>query len=93
MCFLSPVWRSYLDIPADAEASFVSSSSSFSLSTLEVAHNPGISSFALIERKKPDTWRWAIVSAAGPVTDEGWEPTDTDARRSAVLALQTSVTR
>lgn len=93
MCFLSPVWRSYLDIPADAEAFQASSSSSFSLSTLEVACNPGITSFALIERKQPDTWRWAIISAAGPVTDEGWETTDIDAKRSAVAALEVMASR
>jgi hypothetical protein len=88
MSYLSPIWRSYLDIPANAEASYASSLCSFSLSTLEVACNPGIRDFALIERKQPHAWRWAIASAAGLITAEGWETTDTSAKRSASEALQ-----
>jgi len=88
MCYLPPVWRSYLDIPANAEASYASSLCSFSLSTLEVACNPGIRDFALIERKQPHAWRWAIASAAGLITAEGWETSDANAKRCAVEALQ-----
>jgi hypothetical protein len=91
--YISPIWRSYLDIPADAEASYASSLSSFSLTTLQVACNPGVRSFALIERKQPDTWRWAIAGAAGLITDEGWETTDANAKRSAVEALQCATER
>ena len=88
MCYLSPIWRSHLDMPAGPEAFFASSMSSFSRATLEVACNPGIKTFALIERKQPDTWRWAIGSADGPITHEGWESTGANAKRSAVESLQ-----
>jgi hypothetical protein len=88
MCYLSPVWRSRLDMPAGPEASFATSMSSFSRATLEVACNPGITTFALVERKQPGAWRWAVGSAGGPVTHEGWETTDSGAKRSAVESLQ-----
>jgi hypothetical protein len=60
----------------------------FSLSTLEVACNPAFPGFALTERKQPDTWRWAIISAEGSILEEGLERTETDAKRTAVEALQ-----
>lgn len=88
MCYLSPIWRSHLDMPAGPEASFASSMGSFSRATLEVACNPGIRICALIERKEPDNWRWAIGSAGGPITHEGWETTDANAKSSAVESLQ-----
>ena len=65
----------------------------FALDTLEVACNPGIASFGLTERKPPNMWRWAVVDAKGLITDEGWEPTQMDAKRSAVDALQHVVAR
>lgn len=88
MLLLAPTWRSFVEIPADAEAAFASSASSFSLTTLEVASVPGSTDFALTERRLPDSWRWAVVSAEGSIVDEGWEPTQEDAKRSAVDALQ-----
>jgi hypothetical protein len=88
MAFISPIWRSYYDIHINAEAAFASSSSSFSLSTLEVANNPGMSVFALTERKQPDLWRWATISAEGPIVEEGWETTQAGAKVSAINALQ-----
>ena len=88
MLFMSPVWCSFLDISANAEAAFASSSSLFSLTTLEVTSDPGFSGFALTERRQHDMWRWALVSAEGPVVDEGWEPTESDAKRSAVGAMR-----
>jgi hypothetical protein len=88
MLFMSPIWCSFADIPSDAEAAFASSSSSFSLSTLEVTHDLGFAGFALTERRQHDQWRWALVSAEGPVVDEGWEPTESDAKKSAVGAMR-----
>jgi len=87
MTFLTPIWRSFRDIPADDEASFVSSSGNCSLDTLEVSCTPGIRSFALTERQQPDIWRWAVVGAREQVVEEGWEPTQTDAKKAAVEAL------
>ena len=60
----------------------------FSLNTLEVTCDPGYCGFALTERRQHDMWRWALVSAEGPVIDEGWEITETDAKRSAVGAMR-----
>ncbi|MFY9923105.1 MAG: hypothetical protein ABSF76_10375 [Opitutaceae bacterium] len=88
MLFMPPVWRSFSEITADAEAAFASSSSRFSLTTLEVTSDPGFSGFALTERRQCDMWRWALVSAEGPVVDEGWEPTESDAKKSAVGAMR-----
>ncbi len=88
MLFMSPIWCSFTDIHSNAEAAFASSSSSFSLATLEVTHDSGFSGFALTERKQHDQWRWALVSAEGPVVDEGWEPTESDAKRTAVGAMR-----
>jgi hypothetical protein len=88
MLFIAPTWRSFQDLPSDSEAAFASSSSRFSLMTLEVTCDPGYPGFALTERRQHDMWRWALVSAAGPVVDEGWEPTESDAKRSAVGAMR-----
>ncbi|HXP61198.1 MAG TPA: hypothetical protein VN829_11945 [Dongiaceae bacterium] len=91
MCFLSPVWRSFSDLPLNSEASRVSASFSLSLATLEVACNPGIPLFALVERKEPDLWRWAIAGAGEPLMEEGCEPTQEDAKKTAVAALERTV--
>ena len=93
MLFMAPIWRSFQDIHADAEAVCASSSSMFSLSTLEVTCDSGYPGFALTERRQHDMWRWALVSAAGPLVDEGWEPTELDAKRSAVGAMQHRIAR
>jgi hypothetical protein len=88
MEFLSPNWRPYYEIRSNTEAVFASSLSSFSLSTLEIASNPDMAGFVLTERKQPDLWRWATVSVEGTIVDEGWEPTQADAKRSAIDALR-----
>ena len=93
MLFMAPIWRSFQDIPADAEAAFASSLSMFSLSTLEVTCDPGFSGFALTERRQHDMWRWALVCSEGSVVDEGWEPTELDAKRSAVGAMRHLIAR
>ena len=88
MLFMSPIWCSFLNIHSNAEAAFASSSSSFSLATLEVTHDTGFGGFALTERKQCDMWRWALISAEGAVVGEGWEPTELDAKRSAIGAMR-----
>ncbi len=85
---MTPTWCSFRNLSSDSEAAFASSSSLFSLSTLEVTCDPGYCGFALTERRQHDMWRWALISAAGPVENEGWEPTETDAKRSAVGAMR-----
>lgn len=87
------MWRSFQDIPSDAEASCVSSSCLYSLATLEVACDPAVSNFALTERRQPDLWRWAIVSSDGVLVAEGWESTQAIAKRVAVTALEHEMDR
>jgi hypothetical protein len=91
MLFMSPIWHSFPEISTGAEAAFASSSSLFSLATLEVTHDPGFTGFALAERKRQDMWRWALISAEGPVINEGWEPTVSDAKRCAVGAMRLEI--
>jgi len=83
-----PNWRSFREIPAAAEAACASSSSRYSLDTLEIACDYGSASFALTERKETDLWRWAIVSPDGWVVDEGLEPTQAYAQRAAEAAMR-----
>lgn len=85
---MTPIWRSFQNIHSDSEAAFASSSSMFSLTSLEVTCDPGYCGFALTERRENGLWRWALVSAEGPVVNEGWELTETDAKRSAVGAMR-----
>jgi hypothetical protein len=33
-------------------------------------------------------WRWVLVSVEGPVVAEGWEPTESDAKRSVVVVMR-----
>jgi hypothetical protein len=88
MCFLDPIWRSFQDIPSDAEASWISGSCLYSLATLEIAREPAMKSLALTERRQPDLWRWAIVCIDGQLVEEGWESTQKEAKRAAVTALE-----
>ncbi len=48
---------------------------------------PGVTGFALVEQIQPDLWRWATVSAEGPILDEGPWATQTEAKSFAVEAL------
>ena len=88
----SPIWRSYSEISANAEADLARSSSGFSLSTLEIANCPGVVGFALTERIQPELWRWATVSIEGPILEEGTEATQVEAKVSAVEALRHKTT-
>ena len=88
---LIPAWRSFQTLSSDAEAASVSASCVFSLVTLEVATSPGTPRFALTERRDPDTWRWAIISANGSILSAGFEPTQAFARQVASEALETAI--
>ena len=88
----TPIWRSYLEISAAAEADFARASSGFSLSTLEIANCSGVAGFALTERIQPDLWRWATVSIKGPILEEGTQTTQAEAKVSAVEALRHETT-
>jgi hypothetical protein len=80
-------WRPFENIPSGPEAASAASSCGYSLGTLEVAFLHQASSFALTERKHPEVWRWAIIDKDGSILEEGCEPTQGDAKRSAAEAL------
>jgi hypothetical protein len=88
MLFMPPIWHPFVDISANAEAALISSSSQFSLSTLAVTSDPGFHGFALTEKRQDFMWRWVLVSVEGPVVAEGWEPTESDAKRSVVVVMR-----
>lgn len=69
-------------------ASMVAERCLFSLETLEFSTSPARSSFALIELAHYADWRWAIISSRGLIIDEGHEPTEAEAQRTAVTALR-----
>ena len=85
--FSLSIWCPFGIIPSAAEAAMVSESCLYSLATLEVVCCPGTSNFALTECEHPDVWRWAIISTAGRVLDNGHEPTQTAAKTHAESAL------
>jgi hypothetical protein len=93
MLFMPPIWHHFVDISANAEAALISSSSLFSLATLEVTFDPGFHGFAMTERRQDYMWRWVLVSVEGPVVAEGWEPTESDAKRSAVVVMRHAIER
>jgi hypothetical protein len=80
-------WRHFENIPSGADAATVAASCAFSLATLEVTSLHDFSGFALTERKQPEVWRWAVIGQDGSILEEGCEPTQADAKRSAVEAL------
>ena len=82
-----PTWRCFENIACGVEAASAAASCAFSLSTLEVASAPEAASFALTERKQPEIWRWAIIGAEGFLLEEGFEPSQTDAKTAAAEAL------
>ena len=88
---LQSCWRSFRCLASDAEAAAYSECCIFSLATLEIACQPGATTFALTERKEPEVWRWAVVDALGRVVDDGWEPCQAGAKQAAAQALQAAL--
>jgi hypothetical protein len=83
----TPTWRCFENITPGPEAASAASSCAFSLSTLEVATLPEFPNFALTERKQPEIWRWAIIGAKGFVLEEGFEPSQLEAKDAASAAF------
>ncbi len=48
---------------------------------------PDAVTFAVTERKRPEIWRWAIIGEGGFLLEEGFEPTQEDAKTAAAEAL------
>lgn len=86
----SPTWRCFENMTPGAEAASVAASCSFSLATLEVASMHDSPGFALTERKQPEIWRWAVIGPVGYLLEEGFEPTQADAKRAAAEAMELS---
>jgi hypothetical protein len=42
----------------------------------------------VIERKQPEIWRWAVIGDGGFLLEEGFEPTQEEAKRAGAHALQ-----
>ena len=82
------IWRSFGSIPCDAQAALVSARCLFSFGTLEVARIPESPGFALTECEHATVWRWAIVDGDGVVIDDGSEPTQGQAQKTAEAALR-----
>jgi hypothetical protein len=81
-------WNPFENIPCGPRAASVAASCEFSLCTLEVASIADADGFVLTERKQPDVWRWAVIRANGVLLEEGFEPTQMDAKRAAAEALK-----
>jgi len=81
-------WRCFENISCGAEAACAAACCAFSLGTLEVAKTPDSGSFAVIERKQPEIWRWAVIGDGGFLLEEGFEPTQEEAKRAGAHALQ-----
>jgi hypothetical protein len=83
----APNWCAFENIPSGPDAASASACCVFSLSTLEVTSRLDAPGFALTERKRPEVWRWALIDKGGLVLEEGFEPNQNDAKRSAADAL------
>jgi hypothetical protein len=82
-----PEWRCFENIPCAAQAASAAASCAFSLGTLQVASSPECGSFAVTERKQPEIWRWAVIGDGGFLLEEGFEPSQEEAKRAAADAL------
>jgi hypothetical protein len=80
-------WRTFDRFPSGPEAACVGTTCAFSLSTLEVAVLHDCSGFAIIERKEPKVWRWAVVGKDGALLEEGCEASPAEAKNAASQAL------
>jgi hypothetical protein len=85
-----PSWRCFENITPGQEAASVAASCAFSLATLEVASIPDSAGFALTERKQPEVWRWAVIGPTGYLLEEGFEPSQDQAKRAAEEAVELS---
>ena len=82
-----PIWRCFRSLPSDSEAASVSKYCVFSLSTLEIACDPGTECIALVEQEQAGAWRWAVLDDAGVILEGGQESTQADAKGIAMEAL------
>jgi hypothetical protein len=81
-------WIRFENMTPGAKAASASSSCAFSLCTLEIASITDGAMFALVERKQPVIWRWAIVGANGVLLEEGFEANRSDAKSAVAGAVQ-----
>ena len=81
------IWRCFRNVASDAESAAFSERCLYSLATLEIDCDPQSHRFALTERERPGTWRWAIVNDRGAVLQSGCEPSQDEAKTIAVVAL------
>jgi hypothetical protein len=81
-------WSLFENIVPGPKAAAAAASCAFSLCTLEIAPIADAAAFALVERKQQDVWRWAVIGANGLLLEEGFEPTQSDAKRAATDAVQ-----
>lgn len=81
-------WSLFEDISPGPKAASAAESCIYSLCTLEVAQIADAAVFALVERKQCDVWRWAVIGLNRHLLDEGFEPTQSGAKRAAEAAVQ-----
>jgi hypothetical protein len=81
-------WRTFDQFPSGPEAASVAATCSFSLATLEIAVLHDCSGFAIIERKQPEVWRWAVVGKDGSLLEEGYSACPEEAKSAAAEALK-----
>jgi hypothetical protein len=81
-------WSLFADFAPGPKAASAAKSCSFSLCTLEIAPIADAPVIALVERKQTDVWRWAVIGLSGLLLEEGFEPSQPDAKRAAEAAVQ-----
>jgi hypothetical protein len=82
------IWESYQNLSPIAQAAYVSKFCLFSLATLEIATCSDTAELALIEQEHLDSWRWAVISPDGFISDSGSEPSRALANTAVELALR-----
>jgi hypothetical protein len=80
-------WSRFENITPGPRAAYASSACVFSLCTLEIAPIADAAVFALVERKQPEIWRWAIIGANGGLLEEGFEANQAEAKRVVADAV------
>jgi hypothetical protein len=86
--FNALTWSLFEDFAPGPKAASAAASCTFSLCTLEIAPIADAPVIALVERKQKDVWRWAVVGLNAHLLEEGFEPSQCDAKRAAEAALQ-----